>query len=168
MIAADLLLSFEPGTLRLPELDPLVERDALLEAQVMDVRLDAMRGVLGLLFELRVAMQMRESNVGVLVARGVEDVRWVAESRRTDLTAWNVLTSGVEQESEGLRFKLGCYPHAEISLRAASLEYLNCHIAEIGDVPPDYTSDVELVRGSVARWESEIDVVSGSSLRGAT
>ena len=168
MIAADLLLSLGPGTVSPPEVNPLVEQDALLEAQVLDVRLDAMRGVLGVLFELRVAMLMRESNVGVLVASGVEDFRWVVEPRRTGLTAWNVLASSVEQEPAGLRFSIGCYPDAEMSLRARSLVYLNCHADEIGEVPPDYTGDVEMVRASVVRWESEIDVVSGSSCRSAT
>jgi hypothetical protein len=54
------LLSLPP-TLRdlaAPEMDPLTEEDALREAQLLDVRFDAVRSTLGLLFELRVALQL--------------------------------------------------------------------------------------------------------------
>jgi hypothetical protein len=43
----------------LPEMDPLTEDDALQEAQLLDVRFDALRSTVGLLFELRTALQLR-------------------------------------------------------------------------------------------------------------
>lgn len=164
MIVADLLLSERPATFRPPEVDPLVDRDALREAQVLGVRVDVVSGIAGVLFEFRVAMHMIETNTGVLVATGVEDFRWAAESRSTALTAWNVLASSVEQESAGFRLKLSCFPDADLSLRAASLTFFNCQVLAIAEVPPDYTSGEESVRSSLAGWHSEIDVVSGSSL----
>ena len=74
----------------LPEADPLRESDALQEAQLLDVRLDAVRGQVALLFELRMALQLREPNTGVLVARGVREFGWTAPSRSTQRTAWGV------------------------------------------------------------------------------
>lgn len=35
-------------------------------AQVLDVRFDALAGVVGILFELRQALQLQEANTGVL------------------------------------------------------------------------------------------------------
>jgi len=47
-----------------PEMDPLTEEDALQEAQLLDVRFDALSLTVGLLFELRMAQQLREANTG--------------------------------------------------------------------------------------------------------
>ncbi|MFI5712276.1 hypothetical protein [Kribbella sp. NPDC051620] len=68
----------------LPEMDPLTEEDALQEAQVLDVRYDALAGVVGIIFELRQALQLQEANTGVLVACGVHTLTWegLARARR--------------------------------------------------------------------------------------
>ncbi len=65
-----------------PEMDPVTREDALQEAQLLDVRLNALRLTVGLLFELRLALQLRESNTGVLVARGVCMLSWPASPGR--------------------------------------------------------------------------------------
>jgi len=168
MIAGDVLLSPSFEALRRPVVDPLVVSDALLEAQVLNVRLDCLTGTVGVLFEFRVAMQMHESNAGVLVATGVEDFRWATETRSTSLTAWNIVGSSVEPEASGLRLRIACYPDADLTLLATSLAFLNCQVSSIADVPPDYTrGDDDLVRSSVPGWQSEIAVVSGSYIRAA-
>src|SRR4051794_19506320 len=77
----------------LPEMDPLTEEDALQEAQLLDVRFDALAGFVGLVFELRQALQLREANTGVLVAHGVRTLTWSGPSRDTTLTAWSVGSS---------------------------------------------------------------------------
>jgi hypothetical protein len=59
-----------------PEMDPLTEDDALQEAQLLDVRFDALRSTVGLLFDLRMALQLREPNTGVLVVSGVRELSW--------------------------------------------------------------------------------------------
>ncbi len=164
MRAADLLLSSGPFSNRIPEVNPLVERDALLEAQVLDLRFDLARGVLGVLFELRVAMHLHESNTAVLVAKGVETLRWRADQRTTDLTAWNILSSDAEKGSADLHFGVVCYPDASLRVRAAHFTYLNCQVNDIGDAPPDYASATKLIWASTAHWQSEVHVVSASSL----
>ncbi|MFK4299250.1 hypothetical protein ABH924_004431 [Arthrobacter sp. GAS37] len=52
-------------------MNPLTEEDALEEAQVLDIRFDALAGIAGILFDLRQALQLREANTGVLVAHRV-------------------------------------------------------------------------------------------------
>jgi hypothetical protein len=44
----------------------------------------------GLLFDLRVAEQLRMANTGLIVLGGVEAFEWRAERRPTARTSWNV------------------------------------------------------------------------------
>jgi hypothetical protein len=70
MIIEELLS--DPGVRRFaarPEMDPLTEEDALQEAQLLEVRIDALRSSVALLLELRMALQLPTANTGILIAR---------------------------------------------------------------------------------------------------
>lgn len=162
MLARDLLISPRPEGLSAPDVDPLNESDALLEAQVLGILFDVKRATLGVLFELRTSMMMTEANTGVLVAQGVQALSWQGEPRDTKLTAWSVLTSEVAGTS-GLSLELQFHPNAHIRLTTASLQYVNCNVASIGDVPPDYSEDFESTHPLLADWDSEIHIISSSS-----
>lgn len=71
-------------------MDPFTERDALQEAQLLALRFDAVTGTAALLFELRVALQMREGNTGVLAATDVRRLVWSGAERPMPFTAWTV------------------------------------------------------------------------------
>jgi hypothetical protein len=138
-----------------PEMDPLTEDDALMEAQVLDVQLDALRRRVAVLFELRLALQLREGNTGLLIADGVTAFEWDAAPRATARTAWNVVGSVARAAGGILEIRLGMLPQAELLLRARSAAFYS------GDVPglleiPDYgeASDSELV-ARLAQWESD-------------
>jgi hypothetical protein len=149
----------DPGLRRFasqPEMDPLTQEDALQEAQLLDVRLDALRLTVGLLFELRLALQLRESNTGVLVARGVRELSWSAGPRSTTKTAWTVGGS-IPRNHDGLfGLTLGMWPApgTQLTLIAESAAFL------AGDVPgldqiPDYGEDDEpTIRAELANWRS--------------
>lgn len=136
------------------EMDPLTEEDALLEAQLLDVRFDALRCTLALLFELRLALQLREGNTGVLVAHGVRRCSWVADSRPTALTAWNVAGSTPRVANQLLTLTLAMSPHSELELVAESAAFY------VGDVPglaemPDYSSsDEDALNAGLATFSS--------------
>lgn len=88
MMRIDHLLHADPALRQhasLPEMDPLTEDDALQDAQVLDVRFDALSGVVGILFELRRALQLQEANTGVLVGQRVRELRWSGPARDTAL-----------------------------------------------------------------------------------
>lgn len=153
----------------LPEMDPLTEDDALQEAQLLDVRFDALRSTVGLLFELRTALQLREANTGLLVARGVRTLSWTSGPRSTERTAWTVGGS-VTRAAGGLYgLELGLWPApgAELDLVAQSAAFF------AGDVPgldriPDYSDDDELtIRSQLASWHSEFEPVSAVFLDAA-
>lgn len=152
------LLSPDPGLRRFasqPEMDPLTEEGALQEAQLLDVRFDALRSTVGLLFELRLALQLREGNTGVLIARGVRQLSWTAEQRSTLRTAWTVGGSIPSNEDRLFGLELGLWPNAQLALKAESAAFF------AGDVPgldriPDYMEDDEVtVRSQLAGWHSE-------------
>lgn len=140
----------------LPEMDPLTEQDALQEAQLLDVRLDAVRGQLGILFELRTALQLREPNTGVLVARGVRQFEWNAPPRATVRTAWSVGGSRVDNRGGLFRLDLGLWPGpgAGLALTAESALFMSGDVQGLSEVPPDYTEDDASASEQVASWGS--------------
>lgn len=139
----------------LPEMDPLTEGGALQEAQLLDVRFDALRSTAGLLFELRTALQLREANTGVLVARGVRELAWsLGGYSPRPRQAWAVLSSVVGTENRLFKTRLsGIYEQLDLVAESAAFF--------AGDVPgleriPDYVSDDEAtVRANLANWRSK-------------
>ena len=144
-----------------PEMDPLTEDDALQEAQLLDVRFDALRSTVGLLFELRTALQLREANTGVLVARGVRELSWSTGGRSpAPRFAWVVAGSTIGAAVQLFELRLaGLRPGAGLGLVAESAAFF------AGDVPgldriPDYVSDDEsTVRANLASWRSKFTPV---------
>lgn len=139
------------------EMNPLVEDDALQEAQLLEVRLDAVTGQVGVLFELRMALQLREPNTGVLVARGVRHLGWSCPSRETGRTAWSVGGSRVSRQAGLFSLMLGLWPSpgAELELVAESAMFVSGDVPGLEEAPPDYGSEDDLVAsGQLASWSS--------------
>jgi hypothetical protein len=159
------LLRLDPALRALgamPEMDPLTEVDALQEAQVLDVRFDALTLTVGLLFELRMALQLREANTGVLVARGVRELSWSGPGRAQGLTAWTVGGS-VPRPDQGLfRLELGMWPvpGAQLNLLAESAAFFAVDVPGLSEAPPDYTDLDRLgVSAELAGWDSPFEPV---------
>lgn len=140
-----------------PEMDPLTEEDALQEAQLLDVRFDALSLTVGLLFELRVALQLREASTGLLVARGIRKLSWSGPARETGLTAWTVGGSVPRAEDRLFTLELGMWPApgARLSLVAESAAFFAGDIPGLDEVPPSYTAmDRAGVTSRLANWDS--------------
>lgn len=157
MILDDLLS--DPDGLRQyaaqPEMDPLTEDDALQEAQLLDVRFDALRSTAALLFELRLALQLREANTAVLLAHGVRKLSWTAESRSTARTAWNVLGSTPSTTDGVFSLALLIWPRAQLRLSAIRAAFVAGDVPGLDGPPPDYTSDDEAtIQAGLAGWRS--------------
>lgn len=138
-----------------PEMDPLTEGDALQEAQLLDVRLDALRSTVGLLFELRLALQLREANAGLLVARGVRELSWTAGARSTAKTAWTVGGSTPRNENWLFGLQLGLWPNARLDLRAESAAFFAGDVPDLDRIPNYLEDDEATVRTQLAGWRSE-------------
>jgi hypothetical protein len=147
---------------RMREMNPLAEDDALQEAQLLDVRFDALRLTAGLLFELRSALQLREANTGVLILRGVRTLTWTSGPRDTERTAWSVGGSTVTRTDGLFGLEMGLWPApgaAYVTLSSESAAFF------AGDVPgldgiPDYGDDEVTIRAHLASWRSTFEPFS--------
>lgn len=162
----DDLLRLDPSLRKygaLPEMDPLTEDDALQEAQVLDVRFDALAGVVAILFELRQALQFQEASTGVLVAHGVRELGWTGPERDTALTAWSVGSSvpSAKDRLFGLSLVLWPHPGARLTLTAESAAFFVGDVPGLSDAPPDYSQgDRRALASEVAGWDSPFEPVS--------
>ncbi|MCP3883632.1 MAG: hypothetical protein GY701_35300 [Sulfitobacter sp.] len=164
MKLADLLASQSPVTTgAVPVVNPLSGADLFQEAQLLDVRFDALRMTAGVLLEQRIALQLREANTGVLICRSVRRIDWSAGPRATPLTAWNVVGSSILGGDGTVELRLGLFPEAELVIRAEQIEFYNCEVDEIGGIP-DYGDETVPVHASLASWDSQIDVVGASRI----
>lgn len=161
----DLLLAnlADRSHVSLPEMDPLTEEDALQEAQVLDVRFDALAGVVGIIFELRQALQLREANTGVLVAQGARALTWEGHAGDTTLTAWSVGSSVPCVRDGVFELSLVLWPHpgARLALTAESAAFFIGDVPGLSEAPLDYCGrDRTGVNGEVACWESAFEPAS--------
>lgn len=159
MITVEDLLRPSPElrSLAQPDMDPLTEDDALQEAQLLDIRVDALRLTVGLLFDLRSALQLRDANTGILVAHVVRELTWSAGSRDTDLTSWTV--GGSVTQHDGLfGLKLGLWPSpgAHLSLVAERAQFVAGDIPGLPETPPNYGDDDDrTIRAGLAHWAAQ-------------
>jgi hypothetical protein len=161
MKPADLLAS--PPLAAVPVVNPLSGADLFQEAQLLDMRFDALRMTAGLLLEQRIALQLREANTGVLIGRGVTSIEWSARPRSTPLTAWNVVASSIVGGDEIVELRLGLFPEAELVICAERIEFYDCEVDGIGGIP-DYGDDTVSIHASLASWDSQIHLVSASRI----
>jgi hypothetical protein len=144
------------------EVDPFSMEDGLQEAQVLDIRLDTLTGVAAILLELRLALHIRGSNTGLIVAHGVRELVWSAPARDTPLTAWSVGSSRCVRDEGILRMNLTMWPHpgAQLLLSAEAATFFVGDVPGLSESPPDYTEmSPGEGDGEIAGWESEFVVV---------
>jgi hypothetical protein len=136
------------------EMDPLAESDALQEAQLLDVRVHALSSTVGLLFELRTALQFREGNAAVLVAHDVRALTWLAEPRPTPLTAWTVISSEPKPDDGIFNLRLEFWPHSQLDLTAAAADFYIINVPDLDEAPPDYSdNDGTIIRTKLPGWD---------------
>lgn len=146
-----------------PEMNPLLEADALQEAQLLDLRVHALSSTVGLLFELRTALQLREGNAAVLVVQGVREFTWVAEPRPSGFTAWNIVSSEPKSDGQTFGLTLDCMPHSQLRLVAANASFYVIEVPGLGEDPPDYSGDDEvMIRTRLVSWGSSFSPIQAA------
>lgn len=152
-----------------PESDPLREQDSLQEAQVVEFRLDATSQIAGVIFDLRQALQLREANTGVLMARGLVDFRWISHRRDGALTAWSVESSRPRLEHGGVLLNLGMGPQpgASLLVQAERATFYLGNSQGLSETPPNYMgADRRSLGAEIPGWDSRIELVRASDLVG--
>ncbi|GAA0964251.1 hypothetical protein [Actinocorallia libanotica] len=152
----------EPEAVPLPERDPLREPDVLLEAQLLDTRVEVRTSRAALLLELRTTMEFAKGDAALLIAHGVREFTWTAPSRPASSTAWTVLSSAPGASESLFTLDLGLHPDAGLRLTAEHAEFYVADVPRLAPRIPDYgTDDPATIRNNLPSWTSPL------SLRGA-
>jgi hypothetical protein len=152
----------------MPEADALIEVDALQEAQLLDVRLDALRSTVWLLFDCRGAVQIEMGNTAVIVGHGLCRLSWVAQPRRP-LTAWTVVSSEPIGRGGLWSLSLALVPSARLEVEAASAEFFVGNVPGCDKAPPNYMeADDATIRAGLPSWTSTFEPVHAAFLAPAS
>jgi hypothetical protein len=142
-----------------PEADALTERDALQEAQLLNVRMDPVRASAWFLFDCRGALQIEMGNTAVIAAHGVRRLSWEAEQTGR-LTAWTVVDSDPGVSDGMWSLSLAFVPDAQLDVQAASAEFFVGDVPGCDEAPPDYTeADDETIAAGFPQWRSTFEPV---------
>lgn len=149
-----------------PDMDPLTEKDSLQEAQLLDLRVHAMSSTVGLLFELRTALQLASGNAAILVMRGARQANWRAVERGGVRTAWTVAGSVMHAFPGSLELNIEMFPSSSIEVLGVSAEFYVLDVPGIDDAPPDYCSgDEGHMRSGLPDWDSSFSLLQASYLQ---
>lgn len=152
-----------------PEMDALTEADALQEAQLIEVVFDAVTRRLGLLFDLRQALQLRSANTGLLVFVGVEEFTWAGVPRATKRTAWTVVGSTPDNSKGIVRLRLFFVPDGEAHVTARGAAFYVGDVAGLPPAPPDFLEDSEdVISAGMASMQSSFDTVHATFIEPLT
>jgi hypothetical protein len=150
-----------------PDMDPLIENDALQEAQLLDLRVHALSSTAGLLFELRTALQFEYGNAAVLIVRGLQKSTWRATQRSGERTAWSVVGSEMHAGSGLVGLNVTFSPGSSIEIVGTSAEFYVLDVSGIGEAPPDYCADGEgSIRTGLPGWGCSFSLLQASYLEG--
>jgi len=144
------------------ESDPFEEEAALDEAQVLDVRLDAVNGLLGVLLELRLAMGYTEGDTALLVVRGVESFSWRADPAPVRRVR-EVAGVAVDRSGGGLRLSLELGQGRALTCAGTGAELYVLEVEGLDEAPPDYTGhDEDAIQAGLAQWHSPCRVLQAA------
>lgn len=142
------------------ESNPLVEHGLLDEAQLLDVRFDAITQTAGLIFALRSALEFTRSNTAVLVARGVRNFSWSGPPGANTLTAWSVASWSPSSGQAMINIEISLWPAPGglIHLAAERTEFYSGDVADLdGGLDYEGLQRIQLT-GAIPDWESCFEV----------
>jgi len=137
-----------------PEMDALTEDGALQEAQLVDVRFEALTSTASLLFDCRQAIQIRMANTAVVVMHGIRHLTWTGQ-RRGSRTAWNVIGSTPSVHEQYFSLELVFVPDAWFELQGEAGEFFVGDVPDLPDAPPNFGSDDDAtIQAGMPSWGS--------------
>lgn len=159
----DLFLSSEriSGAKDTPPVNPFIDEDALLEAQIVEVLHDGIRSSLGIILEMRLADRIVVASTALIVASGVTAYSWTQVDRKSERTAWTIIGSTPRSTETHINLELTTSPSASLSFTSRQAAFYSVRISELENAaPPDYVDDdIFSIRNGIARWNSKADVV---------
>ncbi|THG32927.1 hypothetical protein [Naasia lichenicola] len=117
------------GIIARPDMDPLSEAHALDEASLIDIRFDAIRSTAWCIFDTRGALEITSGNTALIVATGVNYLRWDARTPIGKRTAWTIMEWNATIASNRIKMWGGLEPWCDFEIAADRAEFY------VGDVP---------------------------------
>jgi len=148
---------FELGSM--PEADALTELDALQEADLADVQVDAEHGVVALLFDLRSALQFRMANTAVLVLRGATDFEWAhGQQHPHHREAHYVMSSSTAVDGNRLAIEVVCLRGWRVRANCQAAEFFVGDIPGLSEAPPNFVEDTPAtIEAGMPSWSSPFE-----------
>lgn len=99
--------------------------------------------------------ERRSGNTAALIAHGVRECTWSSEPASTERNAWHVVGSAPGSDGRLFRLQLDLFPRARLVVAAEYADFYLISVPEIGEVPPDHSSECsEKIGSGTASWSS--------------
>lgn len=148
-----------------PEFDALRDEGALEDAALIGLKLDLVRSNAYLLFDCRVALNIREGDTAVLVLRSLRNLAWSGPSAEDRV--WRAVDMWRITKISGAAFALESWLTFDepFSAQFGAGEFYIGSVPGIYPAPPSFlhASERSMVE-SLQGWDSEFHVVSASFL----
>lgn len=141
-----------------------LSRSYLQEATLLSWRYEAVARALGLILDLRYALEIENASIGVLVSRNTFMFEWM-EDHRHGPPIWYSLTGLTLGVSHPFSLTLGFEPGAELSIDAdEAILYIGTAAISAG-APPDFSQlPIDALAALLPTWETQMDVIAEVAL----
>jgi len=149
-----------PRLVKPPDSKVLWHEDALAEADLLEVRQVLGSATVGLLLDLRQALQIREGSAAVLLVRGVTAIEWQSATTQSGRLAWKIIGS-LPLDSEGFSLETSFIWPATLSIKGRRAELYVGNIAGLSAAPPDYVHDDDAtICADLPSWTRPFELVT--------
>ncbi|MFE0688236.1 hypothetical protein ACFV0Z_08845 [Streptomyces xiamenensis] len=139
-------------------------QDSLQEAELIGIRADAIFSKVGVLFDMRTSLQMRNVDAVLVSAYSLVDMKYSPSHRVARRSAWPVMSSKLAQSEDIFLFDCTFSPELDLHLRAYSISFHALRIPGLPSVPPDYVegSDEKIIDENPG-WGSGAELIFSES-----
>lgn len=150
--------------------NPFSFKNALREAEFLDVLVDSRRQTAGILLEFRTALQFQNGIAGLYIARGLKDLAWHSDlTKRNGIKAFPIKRSRAVKRRNDVKFIFSAMWDLSLSALSVEAEFAVLDVPGLTTTPPDYTEpDIPAIESTLPSWNSPCRVVEKASWGGFT
>ncbi len=139
-------------------LNPLLVTDLFREAEIIDVRIDALMGTAGVILERRTDLGNWRGDTGVILAHNVNNVSWRGLAFPGPSPHWIELSTVRAREDDGLlelELRPGNVGNISLLLLSPTITFISGTVPDFAnESPPSYELTRLDLQGKVPSWDS--------------
>ncbi|MFC7221456.1 hypothetical protein ACFQLX_25295 [Streptomyces polyrhachis] len=144
--------------------DPLKDREALEDAQLLDARMCPTASRAALLFDMRLATNCPAGNSGLLIVHGMQSFRWVGAPPPHELMAFSATSIQLVAGNGEFRLNMEFFLYGELAIDGERSDFYLLESHNVSGGPPNYLDrHLDQVRGELPWWDSECTVLHSST-----